>query len=117
MKVKKECEVVACDFCGHNHTFNKCILCGKDVCWNCETDPTKVKAFDSGVYLVSSLKDVICLSCYKKAKEAGDKLLLAYEEIERLRNEYNGWHEQFDVLRNKAENNLRKIKKERKIES
>jgi len=37
MKTKKELEVVICDFCGKEvwNEKQKCIICGKDVCDEC----------------------------------------------------------------------------------
>jgi len=73
VKVKrvKELEVYVCDFCGKESFLDKCFLCGRDICDNCNA----TYHLSWGVRYV-----YLCPECYEKAtvKEVIEKLTKIY---------------------------------------
>jgi hypothetical protein len=43
MKQKREVEEVICDICGKEGAYRQCVICGKDVCQNCNYELYKKK--------------------------------------------------------------------------
>jgi len=101
----KKDEVVSkkyCDFCGEE-SWEQCLGCGKDICWECQRDGTKAKEYHHGVYVSGTSDGAYCLKCDAEMKAKGDPVHAAYLSIEALREEAKEWDKDFTRRREAAE--------------
>ncbi|MFA6064002.1 MAG: hypothetical protein WC736_15545 [Gallionella sp.] len=112
MKKKEMVERIGCDFCGGEaHALDRCLLCGQDICWDCKK--TKAREYHHAVYFSGSGDGTYCLDCDAKLRKSNDPLHSAYRAIEGLRNEYQGWVEDFDKRKKEAEARLKALRPKR----
>ena len=113
MKQIREIEVYECDICERKaHSWNKCLLCGIDLCYDCIK--SKAKQYNHSVNFSGSGDGIYCLPCDNKARKTDDPLHSAYLLIEGLRNEESGWCEDFKKRSKKAEATLQTLINKRK---
>lgn len=106
MKTTKTIETKTCDFCGADDCYYKCLRCGKDVCYEC-----KKKAgieYQHSICCSGSGDGFYCHECDKADKSP---LHAAYQEIRSLRNESDGFWEDFKKRSDAAEARLKKLQK------
>lgn len=81
--------------------------CGKTGCYDCCKDQREWKLYKHGVHFSGSGDGVYCTQCINRLLEKRDPLLIAYKDIERLRNEgevfYNDWNLRCKVAEKQAE--------------
>lgn len=98
-----------CDFCGQS-SYNKCLGCGKDICWRCGEEGILAKKYPHAVHFSGSEDGVYCNECDRKLTDKPvNALHVAYRKIQALRDEYKGWYQAFDKKATEAEQQLKKL--------
>lgn len=107
--MKKEVIVLQsmCDFCG-KQSYQKCLGCGKDVCWECQK--TEGIDFKHAVHFSGSGDGFYCQSCLSDPKVIETPLLKAYKKIWSLRKESEIWWKEFDERTKAAEIKLQLLR-------
>ncbi len=107
MKKIIEQEVAVCDVCkSDKNVFNRCIQCGKDLCFECiKTHEVKYNHVVNSGY---SGDGRYCLSCDSMLRKLGtDKLHNAFMTVHFLREEADNWYKNFKIRSDKAEEILK----------
>lgn len=107
MKKTVEKEVTICDFCEKDGAFYSCLKCGKDICYECR----KIQAveYSHAVYFQGSGDGLYCIECDSILRIDGDPLHRAYQVIQSLRNERNGFYADFQKRQEAAEAHLKSL--------
>ena len=96
-----------CDFCGEEASGHRsCSVCGKEFCYDCVEK--EGKTYRQGVHF-SSVDGLYCFDCDKTARETGDKLHQAYRTVNALRREEDGFFQDFQDRKEKAEKELKDL--------
>ncbi len=108
MKITRSMEVEICDLCQEQDAsaYSKCMGCGKAICYDCKK--TRAKEYNHAVYFQGSGDGLYCLECDKRLIGTGDPLHAAYRVIGYLRDEANGWREDFKRRADIAEATLKR---------
>jgi len=107
MKKLIEIEQTFCDFCGRDDCHDKCLGCGKDICYTCKK--IEAKEYRHAVYCSGSGDGTYCHGCDLEKRKSGDKLHAAYRMIESLRNEMEGFSVNFKHRSDKAEAEIKAL--------
>ena len=93
-KIEKEIETVICDRCNSaTGRAKKCLLCGRDVCWNCSVLTENVTySFSDHAGFDSDYPEHICKQCWTDIKplrlEYAVKIREAKDALESLEAEF-----------------------------
>ena len=108
MKKLVQIEQSFCDVCNNESPgYYNCILCKKSFCYECSK--TETKEYKHAVHFAGSGDGRYCFACDEQAKKNGDKLHMAYRQIEALRYEEAGFWNDFKKRTDEAEENLKKL--------
>ena len=103
-----------CDFCGES-SYNKCLSCGKDICYRCAREGILAKTFSHAVHFSGSEDGIYCGACNQNltADPKLDALHVAYRKVEALRAEYKLWEKDFYERAKNAEEIVKTLRKAR----
>jgi hypothetical protein len=99
-----------CDFCHHGeaHSWNACLKCGKDICYDCSEK--EAKHYNHGVYVQGSGDGQYCNACDVELTAAGnDPLHTAYRVVKALRDELEIWSSAFELRKKRAEDAIKQL--------
>lgn len=97
-----------CDQCNAATYTTKCLLCGKEFCYECSK--TYAVKYQHAVHFSGGGDGLYCVGCDAKLlKEGKDKLHGAFVLISRLRFEEAAWYEDFKSRMNAAEEALKRL--------
>jgi len=103
-------EYIYCDFC-NKPSYEVCVICRKDVCWECQK--THGKKLHFAVFFRGGDDSFICSSCLAKPiPKEHQKLISQYYLINNLRAEYDVWWKDFNKRHEQAEKDLKVLVKE-----
>jgi len=110
-EVVKTVKVTICDVCGKLCGCGfKCLICGKDVCFECKD--SNMQTFNFAVGFTGSDDGEYCNECLSKPIPSEHiDLLNAYRAIANLRNEYKAWDRDFTARSKAAEERLQALLK------
>src|SRR5215475_14042413 len=105
MKTQRTVTFATCDFCPSKEgCYQTCRKCGKDVCYNCQ------KQVRSQMHCESSGDPTFCQGCYaEEVKSSTDPVFLACLAVVRLRNEMDGWYEEFKKRQKEVEGRAERL--------
>ena len=105
MKKNVEIEKYFCDFCGkESYQWQTCLGCNDNVCHDCGIE------YPHGVYASGSGDGLYCLPCDRILRSNGDKLHAAYRKITSLRNEIEGFEQDFRKREEEAGKELKRLR-------
>lgn len=96
-----------CDFCCKKECWDKCLRCGRDVCWECKE--TAGVEYRHSVYAQGSGDGFYCSHCNTAMEQNPDHLFCAYKAIRTLRQESDSYLTEFESRRKTAEATLARI--------
>lgn len=101
-------KVELCDHCDKHEAadYQKCQGCGKKFCYDCGED--QLVQYNQGVFYSSS-DGKWCRECEAKPEVRSDPLHLAYAAVKSLRDEHDGWCEQFKKRQEATEKKLKHL--------
>jgi hypothetical protein len=108
MKKSVQKEEISCDICGAPNCYNKCLGCGKDICWECK-DKGRAVEYKHAVNFSGSGDGTYCHECDKRLAESGDALHAAYRAIATIRQESKSIYESLSKRGDAAEANLKSL--------
>ncbi len=100
-------EEFVCDFCQTESSYEKCLGCGKDVCWKCRK--TAGIDFKHSVCMSGSGDGFFCHSCLIDPPKHILPKFHAYLKIYYLRREMEAWSKHFEIRSQEAERELKTI--------
>lgn len=105
MKKKVTKTVVICDSCHKEDYTQKCLGCGKDFCYDCQTK--KGVTYSAGVFTSGSGDGFYCHACDKSNETFA--VHQAFAAIRDLRVELDRWNQDFNKRKIAAEAHLEEI--------
>ena len=103
-------ETIMCDICGENESYDKCLKCGKDICYTCIENGKAIK-YQHSVHCGGSMDGVYCKQCDERLKSGGDLLYDAYLTIKTLRSEHQTLYESLIQRSDAAEEFIQQLRK------
>ena len=106
----KNIETRVCDFCSTDDmVYDECIGCKKHVCYECKK--TNGVDYKHATWASGSGDGFFCNACLAKPNPKYDRLLKAYQTIERLRNENDAFYKLWKEKAEEAEAHLKRLQR------
>lgn len=113
MRIKRTIAVDICDCCKVKESHSqKCLNCGKAVCFECERGGHG-KDFRHSIHCSGSGDGFYCSECVPQMIASGEPLFMAYRSIQLLSAEYEAYYKEFEKRAEIAKAAIARLRKER----
>lgn len=110
--IEKTVTIRQCDFCDSDEDcHHKCDGCGKDFCYDCMNDATKIVEYRHALCVSGSGDGHYCLECDKKFED--DPLHISYLVLKDLIDHRKQYIQTTDKQAKEVESRIRSLRKER----